>query len=144
MAGRARSRYRNPMTSAAGMSGILEQMDGAHVTAGLVDPLAANIDRVAFQHGRAHSVRVPDRAIQHQVHKPAATEPRPHHEADHRPCALVLDMRDRLGVDQGAVGRPRRGRAPAGDLAINVRQNPRTWFALGQRDLTGRPVGTGL
>src|ERR1022692_2393561 len=73
----------------------LEELDGAHVTAGLVDALAARVDRVAFQRGRAHRVRVPGRAIQQLVHKSAAPEPRPHYEADHRPRALVLDMRDR-------------------------------------------------
>src|SRR5580698_7666391 len=31
----------------------LEELDGAHVTASLVDALAARVDRVAFQRGRA-------------------------------------------------------------------------------------------
>lgn len=73
----------------------LEELDGAHVTAGLVDAPAVSVDRVAFQRDRAHRVRVLDRAIEQLVHKSAAPEPRPHHEADHRPRALVLDVRDR-------------------------------------------------
>src|SRR6516225_669087 len=58
----------------------LEELDGTHITAGLVDALAARIDRVALQDDRAHRVRVPDRAIQQLVHESAAPEPRPHHE----------------------------------------------------------------
>ena len=79
----------------------LEKLDGAHITAGLVDALAAGVYRVAFQRGRAHRVRVPGRSLQQLVHQSAAPAPRPHHEADHRPRALVLDMRDRPGVDTG-------------------------------------------
>ena len=84
---------------------------------------------------------VPDRAIQQLVHEPAAPEPRPYHEADYRPRALVLDMRDRPRADQGAVGGLRRDRAPAGDLAIDVRQDAGTWFAGAQRAHVRDPAG---
>ena len=82
----------------------LEKRDSPHITAGLVDAIAARVDRVAFQHGGAPRVRMPDRALQELVHEAAAPEPRPHHEAHHRPRTLVLDVRDRPGVDQGALG----------------------------------------
>ena len=117
----------------AAESVCLEQRDGTHVTGGLVDAFAARVDRVAFQHGGAGRVRMPDRAVQQLVHQAAAPEPRPHHEAHHRPRSLVLDVRDRPGVDQGAVGGLRRHRAPAGRLAIDVRQHSWAWFAGAQR-----------
>src|SRR5580704_14919830 len=72
----------------------LEERDGTHVTAGLVDAVAARVDRVAFQRGSAHRSGMPDRALQQLVHEAPSPEPRPHHKADHRPRALVLDVRD--------------------------------------------------
>src|SRR6185437_7558960 len=119
----------------------LEERDGTHVTEGLIDALAVGVDGVTLQHGRAHRVRVPDRAFQQIVKKAAAAEPRPYHEAHHRPRTLVLDVRDGPGVDQGAVAGLRRDRAPAGRLAVDVGQHPRARFAGAQvahvRDTAG-------
>src|SRR5262249_10325951 len=71
----------------------------------------------------------------------APPEPRPHYETDRQPRALVLDMRDRPGVDQGAIGGLRRNGAPAGRLAIDVCQHAWAWSAGAQsshvRDTTG-------
>src|SRR5215813_6120631 len=117
----------------AAESVCLEQRHGTHVAADLVDTLATRVDRVAFQHGGAHGVRMPDRALQQLVHKAVAPEPRPHHEAHHRPRTLVLDVGDRPGVDQGAVGGLGCDRAPAGRLAIDVCQHPWARFAGAQR-----------
>jgi len=105
----------------------------AALPGGLVDAPAASVDRIAFHRGRAHRLRMPDRALQQLVHQAAAAEPRPHDKAHDRPCTLVLDVRDRPGVDQGPIGGLRRDRAPAGHRAIDVRQHPRAGFAGAQR-----------
>lgn len=72
-----------------------EELDRADVAAGLVDPPIARIDRVALQRGRAHCSRVRDCAVQQSMHEPQPPEPRPYDEADHRPDAVVLDVRNR-------------------------------------------------
>ena len=70
----------------------LEELDGAHITAGLVDPLTSRVDRGALQHPRAHRVRVLDRTIQQPVHKAAAPEPRPQPRGD-QGCGACRDRR---------------------------------------------------
>jgi hypothetical protein len=87
----------------------LEKRDGTHVTAGLVDPLAARVDRVAFRHGGAHRVRMSDRALHQLVHKAAAPEPgrTTKHTTDHAPsswtCGIVRELTRARQVDFGAT-----------------------------------------
>src|SRR5882757_848186 len=72
----------------------LEQADGAHIGADLVDTVDSRLYGVTLNHDRPAGACVLNRAVEQIMHQSPAPEARANHEADHRPGLPIVNVRN--------------------------------------------------